>query len=389
MPSISNLRLALIAHRFAPNDGMGRVNYELARAALDRGAHVSLLCGHCSEELISHPNATIVFLGNESLPTQLLRNVAYANATAKWLKQHRGEFDLVQANGSGTWAQCDVVSAHFVHTSWAKNEFYPFRSSSKPSALYQRLYTQLNARWEREAYVNATKVIAVSEVVRQDLVDLGIPANKVEVIYNGVDTVEFAPGPSERASFGLPETYLLALFVGDIKSPRKNLSTLLTALVNVPDMHLAVAGETKGSSAPELAEKLGIAARVHFVGKTKRVGALMRSCDLFVFPSRYEAHPLVVLEAMASALPIILSKSVGSVGSFREYVSVLEDPDDARSLAALMNELAASPERRMQMGANSRQRALGLGWAQTTEAYFRVFESVVHERSPVTVPGRS
>ena len=389
MLAISELRLALVAHRFEPNDGMGRVNFELAKAALDRGAKVTLLCGHCSDILAKHENATVVFLGNDRLPAQLLRNMAYARSTEKWLKAHRDEFDLVQANGSGTSAACDVVSAHFVHTAWAKNEFYPFRKSLKLYSLYQRLYTQLNARWETQAYLSAKKVIAVSEVVRQDLIALGIQAERVEVIYNGVDTVEFAPGASERESFGLPAEPLLALFVGDIKSPRKNLATLLHALVDVPDMHLVVAGETKGSSAPQLAEELAIANRVHFVGKTKRVASLMRSCNLFVFPSRYEAHPLVVLEAMASGLPIILSKSVGSVGSFRQYVSVLDDPDDPKSLASLMNALATSPERRVAMGAAARQRAEGLSWADTTEGYFRVFESVLQERSAISATGRT
>lgn len=374
--SISQLKVALVAHRFAKNDGQGRVNYEVVLAALKGGVKVTLFCAHCAEEIMAHPNAVIVKIGRERLPSRLLKNLAFARASTRWLRLHQGEFDVVLANGFVTWEKCDIVSAHFVHSAWFENEFYPFRGSLKPYALYQRTFTQLNSYFERKSYLGATKLIAVSEIVRQDLVALGVPAERISIIYNGVDTEEFAPGPSMRSSFGLPEGPVTALFVGDIKSPRKNLDTVLQALVDVPGMHLAVAGEAKGSSALQVAESLGLNDRVHFVGKTKKVADLMRSCDLFIFPSRYEAHPLVVLEAMASALPIILSRNVGSVSSFSDFVQVLEDANDAKALAVLMTGLAASASRRTQLGAAARQRALDLRWANTTEKYLRVFESV-------------
>jgi glycosyltransferase involved in cell wall biosynthesis len=383
MRSTSQLRIALVSHRFAKNDGQGRVNYEVSLAALKRGANVTLVCVQCAEEILAYPNASVVKLGSEWLPTQLLRNLAFASASARWLKLHRLEFDVVLANGFVTWEKCDVVSAHFVHSAWIKNEFYPFRGSLKPYALYQLAYTKLNSLWERNAYLGATKVIAVSEIVRQDLVALGVPADRITVIYNGVDTEEFAPGLPMRSSFALPDGVLLALFVGDIKSPRKNLDTVFQALLEVPEIHLAVAGEVQGSPAPQRARTLGIAERVHFVGKSKRIADLMRSSDMFIFPSRYEAHPLVVLEAMASALPIILSRNVGSVSSFREFVEVLEDANNAKALAILIKKLIASPARRMELGSNARRRALDLEWSKTAESYFQVFDSFSHSASTV------
>jgi glycosyltransferase involved in cell wall biosynthesis len=165
----------------------------------------------------------------------------------------------------------------------------------------------------------------------------------------------------------------MAVFVGDIRSPRKNLGTLLQAMVKTPDLHLAVAGNVSGSPAPEQARALGIADRVHFLGKTPRIPALMRSVDLFCFPSRYEAHPLVVLEAMASGLPVVISRNVGSVKSFGDTFAVLEDPDDHNTLAVLLNDLLASPERRLAMALASRERALAVNWSKTVEAYLRTY----------------
>jgi glycosyltransferase involved in cell wall biosynthesis len=187
------LRLVLVANRHQYNDGQGRVNYEVALAALNSGMKVTLLTAYCADEIANHPNAHFVHIGKEQLPTQFLRNLAFANESARWLREHRGEFDLVQANGFVTWESCDIVTAHFVHTSFAKSPYYPFARSLRPYALYQRVFTALNARWERRAFHTAKHIIAVSDAVAEDVRQLGVPSERVEVIYNGVDIDEFSP----------------------------------------------------------------------------------------------------------------------------------------------------------------------------------------------------
>ena len=369
-------RLVLIAHRFQRHDGQGRVNYEVARAALECGTETTLLGAHCAPEIANHPMATFVPLGKESLPTQLLRNLAFARQSAAWLRKNRRPDDLVQANGFITWEPCDIVTAHFVHTAWAKSAYYPYHASLRPYALYQRAFTKLNARWERRAFRTARRIIAVSEIVADNILELGVSPQQIQVIYNGVDTEEFSPGFADRASFSLPEGVPLALFVGDIRSPRKNLDTLLRSIVLVPGLHLAVAGDVKGSPAPDRVRELEIASRVHFLGKTTRIADLMRSVDFFVFPSLYEAHPLVILEAMASGLPIILSRNIGAVGSFGDALVVLEEPENELQLGQLIAHLLANPQRRQQLGEKARQRALDLRWSETTAAYLQTYRGM-------------
>lgn len=371
------LRLALVANRVQRNDGQGRVNYELARAALEAGMQVTLLTAYCAEDIVAHPNARFVRLGAESRPTQLWRNLAFANATSQWLRAHRDEYDLVQANGFVTWQPCDIVVMHFVHTSWLQSSFYPFNTSIKPYALYQRAFTVLNSRWEKQIVSAAQYIIAVSDAVAQDVLHLGTPASKVQVIPNGVDVQEFSPGLPDRADWQLPQDAPIALFVGDIRSPRKNLGTLLQALTYVPQLHLAVAGDPEGSAAPDQAKALGIAERVHFVGKTPKVPSLMRSVDLFVFPSRYEPYGLVVAEAMASGLPVIVSRNVGCASTFADVLEIVEDPDDAQGLAKRIEALLQSPERRKELGEKARIRALDFSWEKTTAAYLAVYRSMV------------
>ena len=98
-----SIRLAILSHRFQRHDGQGRVNYEVARAALERGCQVTILASTCAEELRSHPLCRFVKLGDEGLPTELLRNLVYAWSSARWLRAHRDEIDVVQANGFVTW----------------------------------------------------------------------------------------------------------------------------------------------------------------------------------------------------------------------------------------------------------------------------------------------
>lgn len=370
------IRLAILSHRFQCNDGQGRVNFEVAKAALEAGYHVTIIATNCSHTLVSHPRCRFVKIGDDRLPTELLRNIYYASASARWLRAHRDEFDVVKANGFVTWEPCDVVAAHFVHAAWSKSEWYPFRSLH-PYSLYQRLYTTLNTRWERSAFTRAKRVIAVGRPLVQQLLDIGVHAEKIELIWNGVDPTEFHPGVPDRAAFGLPATGVLALFAGDIRTPRKNLDTVLRALQQLPALSLVVAGAVERSPYPALARELGIEERVHFLGQVKSIDLLMRSVDMFVFPSRYEAHPLVLLEAIASGLPSIVSNTFGAEEFLGGAGFVLDDPGDVQTLTSYMKTLVESPSIRAQMGALGRRRALQMQWEATGREYLRVFENTL------------
>ena len=371
--------LGFVSHRFQRNDGQGRVNYEIVRAALDRGYHVTVVATHCAEEIADHPHARFVRIGTDRLPTELLRNVAFATRSARWLRRHRRDLDMVQGNGFVTWEECDVVAAHFVHTTWGKSPHYPFRTRS-PYSLYQRLYTFLNSSWEKRAFLRARRVIAVSKFIGEEVVSLGVPANNVRVIPNGVDTDQFHPGAPDRPKFGLPTDVPLALFVGDIRTPRKNLDTVLKALQTVPEAFLAVAGSSNGSPFPALARELGVESRVFFLGKVSQIEVLMRSVDLFVFPSRYEAHPLVLLEAMASGVPMIVSGNFGAAEFVGDSGKVFDDPNDVGALASLMHAVLGDPQAREAMSTSGRKVALGMQWKAMADAYLSIYAELLEEK---------
>jgi glycosyltransferase involved in cell wall biosynthesis len=376
------VRLALITHKLVKGDGQGRVNYELALAALAAGHCVWLLASEVAPELAAHPRARWVRVGAPWLPSALLQNQAFAWKSTAWLWRHRSELDLVHANGFVSWAAADINTSHFVHSAWLRSPFHTWRVRRDAYGLYQLLYSYCGTWLERWSYRRARLVAAVSEQVRRELVESGVAPARLTVVANGVDTEEFKPGEVSRATLGLPAGRLL-LFVGDIRTPRKNLDTLLRALVEVRDANLVVVGDRTGSPYPRLAAELGLEERVSFVGFRRDIPRLMQAVDLFVFPSRYEACSLVLLEAAASGLPIVAARTTGGAELLSPSCSMLvDDPEDAAALAATLNRLLESPAALEHMGIEARRVALANSWQTMARRYLQLYDGLLENHDP-------
>ncbi len=369
-------RLCIVTHQCRKNDGQGRVNYEIAKSAVEAGWYVTFLGTELADDLEKHPQVTWLKIQPSRLPSTLLRYQVFAWKSASLLRSHRANFDIIHANGFITWHDADVNTAHFVHSGWLNCGYYPYHWLQSPYGAYQRLVTGLNAKFERTAFRRAHKVVAVSNKIASELAAIGVPATNISTIHNGVDLDEFRPGATERERFKLPPAVPLFLFAGDIRTARKNLATVLQAMVLAPVCHLAVAGRLEGSPYPALAQELGIANRVHFLDMISDIPSLMRSVDSFVFPSRYEAMSLVLLEAMASGLPVITAISAGGAELVGDGGRVLNDPDDAQTLAAWMTEFASNPAIRIDMGAKARSVAEKYSWRVMTRQYLDLYETL-------------
>ena len=185
--------------------------------------------------------------------------------------------------------------------------------------------------------------------------------------------------PSQRAALGLWRDGPVAVFAGDITTPRKNLDSVLKALTGVPGLRLVVVGALERSPYPAMAEQLGLTDRVRFLGYRRDVHAIMRACDFFVFPSRYEAGALVLLEAMASGLPVISAASAGGAELIGTDAGVvLDDSEDQLALAAAMREMRDDPEIRKTRAVSARRIAEHYTWAYMASQYLALFEECVH-----------
>jgi glycosyltransferase involved in cell wall biosynthesis len=369
------MHIALVTHDLVTGSGQGRVNLELTRYLLSRDVRVTLLADTVAPELLD--------AGAEWIPLQpkpladavdLIKVWGFKKMANSTLDDIGDRFDAVLACGVTLSCPHTINVAHFVHGTWLDSPFHASKVASGPQAWYQQVFGTLNARWEQQTFLNAQTVVAVSEMVRDELVEIGVPPEKIEVIVNGVDTQEFQPGLADRTALELPEDVVLGLFVGDIQSPIKNLDGVLRCIAEVPDIHLAVAGTLEQSPYPKLANSLGIDDRVHFLGFRRDIADLMRAVDFFTLPSRRDSCPLVLLEAMASGLPVITSRQVGTsnlVGD-GECGFVLDTPDDHETLRDGLRTLRDDRSSRSRMGQAARTVAERHSWERTSQQYLQL-----------------
>jgi len=210
----------------------------------------------------------------------------------------------------------------------------------------------------------AARVLAVSQATKDSLVAQGYPAALVEVVHNGIDVDAEAArrGHDLRAQLGIEDGATLVGEVArlcDVKGQRE----LIEAAALVPGLHVALVGDDieQGGAyrrgLESLARERGVAGRTHFLGYRADAGEIVDQLDVLVLPSWIEGLPVVVLEAMAHAKPVVATP----VGGTAELVvdgetGVLVPPRDPAKLAEALARLAADGDEAHTMGAAGRAR---------------------------------
>jgi glycosyltransferase involved in cell wall biosynthesis len=208
---------------------------------------------------------------------------------------------------------------------------------------------------ERVLTRRAVKVIAISEAVRRFSVEqVGLPAEKIEVVHYGLDDLPEAWGENPPLELGRP----LLLAVCRL-APQKGLETAVRALPSIPGAVLLVLGEGPERDVLEaLASSLGVRERLFLPGRVGDVTSFYRRADLLVHPARWEGFGLAMLEAMLAAKPVVAARA----GSAPELVvdgetGLLVPPCDPSALAGAFGALLADRDRAEQMGRAGLERA--------------------------------
>lgn len=200
-------------------------------------------------------------------------------------------------------------------------------------------------------------VIAPSAGIERVLRDMGVDV-AMEVIPNGVDLAPFqgAANPVPREQLGLEPGSVGLVYVGRL-GVEKNLAFLLRTFAGVraaaPQARLVlVGGGPETENLRGLAQDLGIGDAVHFTGPVpyEKVPPLLAACDAFVTGSVSEVHPLSVIEAMASGLPIGAIESPGISDTVRDGVDGFLSPYDSAAFAAKLTRLVLDEALRRKMG---------------------------------------
>lgn len=179
----------------------------------------------------------------------------------------------------------------------------------------------------------------------------GLPRDRIRVIHNGVPDEDFAPLPR-------PVPTPIVGAVGRLEH-EKGFDELLRALAGVPGVTAVLVGE--GGQRPELAEladRLGVSERVLFVGWSDEPRRHLLTFDVYALPSRVEAFPLAVVEAMLACLPVVATR-VGSVADavLDGETGLLVPSGDPEALGSALRALLADPARMHAMGSRGREHA--------------------------------
>lgn len=256
----------------------------------------------------------------------------------------------------------------------------PHSDAGRPSwrkKLFDRVVPSLTVK-------RAARVIAISRHEAAHLTRIGVPPDKINVIPNGVDIAEFAGLDRGRAD----GDGLVGLFVGRIDLGQKGLETLVRAMALLPSSHpfrIRIVGEDWSGieTLRSLAQRLGIADRMTIVGKLDREALLEEyaNAHFLVLPSLFEPFGIVLLEAMATGLPVVASR----VGGIPEIVvdgrtGLLVEPGNAHALAEALFRISGDDGLRHSMGREARERVKGFGWDSIVPQIISLYTEALQEK---------
>jgi teichuronic acid biosynthesis glycosyltransferase TuaC len=230
---------------------------------------------------------------------------------------------------------------------------------------------------------DAAALIAVSGALKQALVGLGAPPEKVTVLRNGVETTLFHPPDDRataRAALGLTGPTLISV---GLLIERKGHHRVIEAMASLPGYTLLIVGEgPERSRLAAMIERRGLADRVRLLGSRPHaeLPALYGAADALVLASSREGWANVLLEAMACGTPVIASNIWGNPEVVRTAAAgLITESNTAEGIVAATHRLFADPPDR----AATRAYAEQFGWDETTAGQLRLFAGLVGTSAPL------
>ncbi|MBV8882251.1 MAG: glycosyltransferase family 4 protein [Planctomycetaceae bacterium] len=354
------MKIALVIEKFSPAGGVERQAAYMARGLLSRGHEVHVYARQIAAMagVVGHRvPAEGLFMGQTFSPQ--VRKAMGTDSYDVVYSFSRTEYQDILRLGGGTHRE------YLIKTDPAYSPLARFWRKLQPK---EKLQLTLEANSFRSPMTK--KIVAVSHRVKEEVIrHYRIPAEKIVVIHNAVDGNDFKPSPEARGlirnQLGLSDTDYMLLFVGS-GFRRKGLEYAIRAVDRVPSARLVVAGEGRATAHP----------RVLMLGRRTDVAHLYAAADAFLFPTLYDPFPNVVLEAMASGIPAIVSRVAGASEVIDGDSIVVEDPMSVDELAAAVKKLE-DPAVRKPMGEAARKKALARPLETVLEENLKLYDEVV------------
>jgi glycosyltransferase involved in cell wall biosynthesis len=344
------MKIAYLVHDYNRCGGHSRYVAELAeRFSKEHEVHVF------ANTFWTAPDSRVIFHKVPAWrPNALALIFSFAFCASRYIDD---SFDIVHDQGLCSFRK-NVITAHICNKAWAQ---------ARPcSPLPERIFNFVISRLERWQYSRSkARVVAVSQRVSRDLLRCYGVKSGIDVIHHGVDADSFRAGPCE----GSVNTFL---FVGDF---RKGVKTCIRALSQLPTGTLRCIGSTPPGPYAAFAKALGIADRVEFSGPTRHIASQYRCADALLLPTPYDAFGLVVLEAMASGLPVIVSREAGAAELINhgENGLILDHKDE---LPHLMKQLQNDHALAARLSARGRETALAHSWDEVARETMNIYKEL-------------
>ena len=263
----------------------------------------------------------------------------------------------------------------------------------KMPEIYPKYYTIYWRFIIKRSLKRSSKIIAISEATKQDIIDLfNIKEDKIHVIYHGIDLKKFRPKEETNGvrtilkKYGLKRPYIMALGLSDL---RKNGERILKSYSKIikdktKDVSLAICGilRKKNRVLFDQIKEHGLSDRVVMTGfvEDEDLPILYRAADLFVFPSLYEGFGFPIIEAMACGTPVITS-NVSSMPEVAGDAALLVDPYDVDAIAKAIHRVLTDNSLRETLVKEGLERVKQFSWQKCAEETIKVYESFTPNKS--------
>lgn len=235
------------------------------------------------------------------------------------------------------------------------------------------------------------ELVAVSEATRSDWVSARFPSARTHLVANGVDLERFRPPTqpeqtSLRREWGARDDQVVVGFVGRLDSQMKGCEEFLRSFTHLPEHFLGVvAGDGPDRKSLEcLARDLGLSNRLRFLGLVDPALAGYGGFDLFAMTSSFEPFGLVLLEAAASGVPLVVLPSEGGALALAADLGARIVPDRLpASLAAAIKTMAAAKtpiQSRLAQVEAVRDRLEAYSWSHAAGAVAEIYRNAIRER---------
>lgn len=326
------MKLAIVRQKYTPFGGAERFVARALEALRAQGASVEIVArqwdGGAQEGVRCNP----FYLG------RTWRDMGFARCVQGLIAA--GRFDLVQSHER--IPGCHIFRAgDGVHATWLELAGKRFARLSP----WHRYTLAAEAAMFRHPQLRA--VICNSRMVRDDIAQRFPEATgKLHVIHNGIDLAQFHPGLRDqyraalRAELGAGATAAAILYVGSGYA-RKGVATLIEALARMTERSAEawIVGRDKDEAHyRQLAARLGVAARVRFLGAQTEVRPFYGAADLFCLPTLYDPFPNAALEALACGLPVATTTTCGAA-ELAAGCGAVCPPGDPAALAHALDDL--------------------------------------------------